>query len=120
LTFVCSAESENIMDFVNRAWIGVLIQAGASGPLAGGDSVTIPGLARFKGLVSALVPFALVACVLAVIIGAIIWALGGFTNNPHRASSGKATVLWSLVAAIVIGASGFAVGWAHDQGTGIS
>ena len=54
-----------------------------------------------------------------VIVGAIIWALGGFTNNPHRAASGKTTVLWSLVAAIVIGASGFVVGWAHDQGTTI-
>lgn len=108
------------MDFINRAWVGVLIRADSSGPLAGGDSVTIPGLARFKGIVSALVPFALVACVLAVIIGAIMWALGGFTNNPHRAASGKTTVLWSLVAAIVIGASGFAVGWAHDQGTTIS
>lgn len=92
----------------------------ADDPLAGGDSVAIPGLARFKGIVSAMVPFSLVACVLAVIVGAIIWALGGFTNNPHRAASGKATVLWSLVAAIVIGASGFVVGWAHDQGTTLS
>lgn len=89
-------------------------------PLSGGDTVTIPGLARFKGIVSAMVPFALVACVLAVIVGAIIWAMGGFTNNPHRAASGKTTVLWSLVAAIVIGASGLVVGWAHDQGTTIS
>ena len=107
------------MLLIDRAWVGATVLL-MDDPLSGGDSVTIPGLARFKGLVSALVPFALVACVLAVIIGAIIWALGGFTNNPHRAASGKTTVLWSLVAAIVIGASGFAVGWAHDQGTTIS
>ncbi len=107
------------MNLINRAWIAVQLQADG-GPLAGGDSVTIPGLARFKGIVSAMVPFALVACVLAVIIGAIMWALGGFTNSPHRAASGKTTVLWSLVAAVVIGAAGFVVGWAHDQGTTIS
>lgn len=88
------------MLYLDRAWA----RAGSflmDDPLSGGDRVTIPGLARFKGIVSAIVPFALVACVLAVIIGAIIWAMGGFTNNPHRAASGKTTVLWSLVAAIV-------------------
>jgi len=89
-------------------------------PLDGGDTVKIPGLARFKGIVSAMVPFALAACVLAVIVGAIIWAIGGFTNNPQRSASGKTTVLWSLVAALVIGASGILVGWAHVQGTTIS
>jgi uncharacterized membrane protein YbhN (UPF0104 family) len=107
------------MNFINRAWASGAVFV-MDDPLSGGDSVAIPGLARFKGLVSALVPFALVACVLTVIVGAIIWAMGGFTNNPHRATSGKSTVLWSLVAAIVIGAAGFAVGWAHDQGTTIS
>lgn len=107
------------MNLVDRLFVEAQIAAG-SGPLAGGDSVTIPGLAKFKGIVAAMVPFALAACVLAIIVGAIMWALGGFTNNPHRASSGKTTVLWSLVAAVVIGASGVLVGWAHDQGTSIS
>jgi hypothetical protein len=97
-----------------------LLAAADGGPLSGGDSVSIPGLARVKGIVAALVPFSLVGCVLAVIIGAAMWALGGVTSNPHRASQGKTTVMWSLVAAVVIGAAGFLVGWAHAQGTTIS
>lgn len=96
------------------------VLASPGGPLAGGDSVSIPGLARLKGIVAAMVPFALVGCVLAVIIGAAMWALGGVTSNPHRSSQGKSTVLWSLVAAVVIGAAGFLVGWANAQGTTLS
>lgn len=64
------------MVLIDKAWAGATALL-MDDPLAGGDSVTIPGLARFKGIVSAMVPFALVACVLAVIIGAIIWALAG-------------------------------------------
>ena len=108
-----------VNDAVARVWVEMLLRDG-SGPLSGGDSVTIPGLARFKGIVAAMVPFALVGCVLAVIVGAAVWALGGFTNSPHRATAGKTTVLWALVAAVIIGAAGFIVGWAHTQGTTIS
>ena len=108
---------------MHKAWLSatfVMLTAIDRGPLSGGDSVSIPGLARLKGIVSALVPFALVGCVLAVIMGAAMWALGGVTSNPHRSSQGKSTVLWSLVAAVVIGAAGFLVGWANAQGNSVS
>jgi hypothetical protein len=108
---------------MHRLWASAavaLLAATDGGPLSGGDAVSIPGLARLQGMVAAMVPFALVGCVLAVIVGAAMWALGGVTSNPHRASQGKSTVLWSLVAAVVIGAAGFLVGWANAQGSTIS
>ena len=45
-------------------------------PLTGATETTLPGLATFKGLVLGLIPYALVACVAAFLIGAILWAVG--------------------------------------------
>ena len=47
----------------------------------------------------------LILAVLALIISAIVWALGANSSNPHLAGRGKFGVLVGLGAAIVTGAS---------------
>lgn len=44
----------------------------ALGPLDGATETELPGLQTFKGLVLGLIPYALVACVAAFVIGAIL------------------------------------------------
>jgi len=55
----------------------------AMGPLDGATETALPGLQTFKGLVLGLIPYALVACVAAFVIGAILWAvvLSGITRS---------------------------------------
>ncbi|MEP6559883.1 MAG: hypothetical protein ABJD68_02270 [Nakamurella sp.] len=65
----------------------------AAGPLDGATETEVPGLQTFKGLVLGLIPYALVACVAAFVIGAILWAVGAFGHNPQRSNRGK-TTLW--------------------------
>ena len=90
--------------------------AGGSNPLTGATETTLPGLATFKGLVLGLIPYALVACVAAFLIGAILWAVGAFGHNPQHSSRGKTTLIVALVAALLVGGAAYLVGWFHNVG----
>lgn len=65
----------------------------------------LPGLPAVRTLVSATITFALVSCVVALIISAAAWALGNVNGNAHFASKGRTGVLASLFAAILIGSA---------------
>ena len=89
-------------------------------PLTGATETTLPGLATFKGLVLGLIPYALVACVAAFLIGAILWAVGAFGNNPQHSSRGKTTLIVALVAALLVGGAAYLVGWFNAVGKTVS
>lgn len=89
-------------------------------PLTGATETTLPGLATFKGLVLGLIPYALVACVAAFLIGAILWAVGAFGNNPQHSSRGKTTLIVALVAALLVGGAAYLVGWFNSVGKTVS
>jgi len=93
---------------------------GGSNPLTGATETTLPGLATFKGLVLGLIPYALVACVAAFLIGAILWAVGAFGHNPQHSSRGKTTLIVALVAALLVGGAAYLVGWFHKVGETVS
>jgi hypothetical protein len=88
--------------------------------LTGATETTLPGLATFKGLVLGLIPYALVACVAAFLIGAILWAVGAFGHNPQHSSRGKTTLIVALVAALLVGGAAYLVGWFHGVGATVS
>ena len=94
--------------------------AGGSNPLTGATETTLPGLATFKGLVLGLIPYALVACVAAFLIGAILWAVGAFGHNPQHSSRGKTTLIVALVAALLVGGAAYLVGWFNNVGKTVS
>ncbi len=94
--------------------------AGGSNPLIGATETTLPGLATFKGLVLGLIPYALVACVAAFLIGAILWAVGAFGHNPQHSSRGKTTLIVALVAALLVGGAAYLVGWFNNVGKTVS
>jgi hypothetical protein len=69
------------------------------------NSNGLPGISQLKSIVGASMTVGLVLAVLALIISAIVWALGANSSNPHLAGRGKLGVLIALGAAIVCGAS---------------
>ena len=69
------------------------------------NSNGLPGIGELQKIVGASMTVGLVLAVLALIISAIVWALGANSSNPHLAGRGKLGVLVALGAAIVCGAS---------------
>ena len=61
--------------------------------------------ASCAAIVGATMTVGLILAVLALIVSAIVWALGANSSNPHMAGRGKFGVLIGLGAAIVTGAS---------------
>ena len=71
----------------------------------GPNSNGLPGINQLKSIVGASMTVGLILAVLALIISAVVWALGANSSNPHLAGRGKFGVLVGLGAAIVTGAS---------------
>lgn len=69
------------------------------------NSDGLPGIPQLRHLVGAGMTVGLILAVLALIVSAIVWALGANSSNPHLAGRGKLGVLVALAAAIVCGAS---------------
>lgn len=69
------------------------------------NSNGLPGINAALRIVGALLTFGLIAAVAGIAIGAIVWAVGSHTANPHHASRGKAGVLVSAGAAVLVGSA---------------
>lgn len=69
------------------------------------NSNGLPGISQLRTIVGASMTVGLILAVLALIISAIVWALGANSSNPHLAGRGKSGVLIALGAAIITGAS---------------
>ncbi|MBS1674773.1 MAG: hypothetical protein JSS74_12520 [Actinobacteria bacterium] len=69
------------------------------------NSNGLPGITQLSTIVGAVMTVGLILSVLALIISAIVWAVGSNSSNPHLASRGKVGVLVSCGAAILCGAS---------------
>ena len=65
----------------------------------------LPGLSAAEKIGGALLTFGLVACVVGIVLGAIVWSMGSHSSNPHFASRGKTSVLVSAAAAVLIGSA---------------
>ena len=65
----------------------------------------LPGIEQLRTIVGAVMTVGLILAVLALIISAVVWALGANSSNPHLAGRGKLGVLVGLGAAIITGAS---------------
>lgn len=69
------------------------------------NSDGLPGISQLSTIVGAVMTVGLILSALALIIAAIVWAVGSNSSNPHLASRGKVGVLVSCGAAILCGAS---------------
>lgn len=65
----------------------------------------LPGITQLREIVGAMMTVALILSVLALLVAAIVWALGANSSNPHLAGRGKVGVLVALGAAVLTGAA---------------
>ena len=83
------------------------------------NSNGLPGISQLRSIVGASMTVGLILAVLALIISAVVWALGANSSNPHLAGRGKLGVLVALGAAIITGASVALVNFFWNVGQGI-
>jgi len=55
----------------------------------------------------------------ALLLGAVLWAIGSHTQNMHQSTQGRRAVLTSLVAAILIGAAPELINFFFNAGVAV-
>jgi hypothetical protein len=65
----------------------------------------LPGSSVLQQLANGLGAWALIGSLIALVLGAVLWAIGSHTQNMHQSAAGRRAVATSLVAAILIGAA---------------
>src|SRR3546814_15165657 len=70
------------------------------------NSNGLPGIGQLRKIAGASMTVGLILAVLALIISAVVWAMGSNSSNPHLAGRGKLGVVVAPGAAIVTGAAG--------------
>jgi hypothetical protein len=65
----------------------------------------LPGSAALQSIANGIAAWALIGALVALVLGAGLWAIGSHTQNMHQSSQGRRAVLTSLIAAVLIGAA---------------
>jgi type IV secretory pathway VirB2 component (pilin) len=82
-------------------------------PAQGND---LPGDGTLTSLASGLGHWALLAAIVGVIVGGVMWAFGHFSHNYQQSYNGRKGVIVSGVAALLIGASQAIISFFFSQG----
>jgi type IV secretory pathway VirB2 component (pilin) len=82
-------------------------------PAQGND---LPGDGTLTSLASGLGHWALLAAIVGVIVGGVMWAFGHFSHNYQQSYNGRRGVIVSGVAALLIGASQEIISFFFSQG----
>jgi hypothetical protein len=92
--------------------------AAASGSAGGGGGnpygvapapTDLPGFSVFQRLTNGLDGWALIAAIVGIIIGAVMWAFGHYSQNWQQSYNGRRGVIASALAAILIGGAPYIV-----------
>ncbi|MFD6175536.1 MULTISPECIES: DUF6112 family protein [unclassified Isoptericola] len=79
----------------------------------------LPGIAQLRTIVGAVMTVGLILAVLALVVAAIVWAMGANSSNPHLAGRGKTGVLVALGTAILCGGAVTLVNFFWDVGQAV-
>jgi hypothetical protein len=80
----------------------------------------LPGTSIVQSLANGLGWWALIAAVVGIVVGAILWAFGHYSQNYQQAYNGRRGVMVSALAAVLIGGAPHIIGFFLGQGAGIS
>lgn len=69
------------------------------------STTALPGSAALQQLANGLAAWALIGALIAVVLGAGVWAVGSHLQNAHQSSLGRRAVVAGIGAAVVIGAA---------------
>lgn len=79
----------------------------------------LPGGAALQSLANGLASWALIGALVALLLGALLWAIGSHTQNMHHSSQGRRAVLASLIAAVLIGAAPELINFFFNAGVNV-
>lgn len=79
-----------------------------------------PGRVKLIELIGTIRTWAIIACIIAIIVAAILWAWGSQSQNAAQATQGKKGILVAVAAAAVIFAAEALVNWGISLGEGFN
>lgn len=80
------------------------------------DPSQLPGAPVLQSLTNGLGGWALIASMVGVVIGAVMWAFGHYSHNFQQAYSGRRGVMVSGLAAVLIGGAPAIVNFLNSKG----
>jgi MFS family permease len=92
----------------------------ASGPALNPNANLLPGEPVLQNLANGIGGWALIAAMLGIVVGAVLWAFGHYSQNYQQAYNGRRGVMVSALAAVLIGGAPHIIGFFLGQGTGIA
>jgi uncharacterized protein DUF6112 len=79
----------------------------------------LPGSAALQSIANGIAAWALIGALVALVLGAGLWAIGSHTQNMHQSSQGRRAVLTSLIAAVLIGAAPELINFFFNTGASV-
>lgn len=76
----------------------------------------LPGYPVLQGLTNGLGGWALIASMVGVVVGAVMWAFGHYSHNFQQAYNGRRGVMVSGLAAVLIGGAPAIVNFLNSKG----
>lgn len=86
----------------------------------GGADADAPGQAQLQELIGTIRVWSIIACVIAIIIAAILWAWGSQSQNAAQATQGKKGIIVAIAAAAIIFAAEALVNWGIRLGDAVT
>jgi hypothetical protein len=81
------------------------------------SNTALPGGAVIQNLINGVDYWALIGALVALVIGAVMWAIGNQTQNMQQSSAGRRAVLTAVAAAILLGAAPTLINFFFTTGT---
>jgi type IV secretory pathway VirB2 component (pilin) len=76
----------------------------------------LPGTAVLNSLAGGVAHWALIASVVGVVVGGVMWAFGHFSHNYQQSYNGRRGLIVSAVAALLIGGANQIISFFFSQG----
>jgi MFS family permease len=84
------------------------------------DPNQLPGARVLQNLADGVGGWALIAAMLGIVVGAVMWAFGHYSQNYQQAYNGRRGVMVSALAAVLIGGAPHIVSFFLGQGNGFA
>lgn len=83
-------------------------------------SVTaLPGSQVLQQLANGLAAWALIGSLIALVIGAVVWAMGSHSQNMHQSMAGRRAVLTAVGAALLLGGAPAIINFFFHAGSAV-
>lgn len=80
----------------------------------------LPGSAALQQIADGIAAWSLIGALIALLLGAALWAVGSHTQNAHQSMAGRRAVVTALAAAILIGAAPALINFFFNAGLKVS